>query len=171
MVAFAYRMPAFVAPGEINRAHPFWVEANKAMPSNPPTLTGQAVLVDRASGGVRPFGAGDTAATVMWGITVRAYPTQSSIPVGAYGAQPLGGAALPTVQVFDVLRQGYIGVAVNGAPAKGDPVFIWIAATAAPHTQGGFEAVAGGANTVQIAGASYAGGPDANGLCELIMGP
>jgi hypothetical protein len=171
MVAFAYRMPAFVAPGEVNRAHPFWEEAAKGMPSNPPTLTGQPVVVDRASGGMRPLGAGDTAVTTIWGVTTRAYPTQPTAAFGAYGSQPLGGAALPSVQVFDVLRQGYIGIAVNGSPAKGDPVFIWIAASAAPHVQGGFEAVAGGANTIQIAGLTFNGPPDANGLCELIIGP
>jgi hypothetical protein len=56
-----------------------------------------------------------------------------------------------------------------GTPAKGAPVFIWVAAASGNHVVGGWEAVASGANTIQLDAKSYFNGPpDANGITELV---
>jgi hypothetical protein len=68
----------------------------------------------------------------------------------------------------DVCRQGYIGVTVNGATRKGGTVYVWSAATAAPHVQGGFEAATPGANGFALpASCTFQGAADANGNVEL----
>jgi hypothetical protein len=167
MVAFAYRMPVAVAPGEVNRAHPATIEPVSVDQALPPTAYGQAVMIDSTSQGARPVQAGDSTATDVYGFTVRPYPFQTPA-AGAYGAQPLGAAAAQTIQAMDVLRAGYIIVPVNGAPRKGGAVFVWVAASAAPHVQGGCEAAATAGSTIQLpVKSTFNGVPDATGLVEI----
>jgi len=168
VVAFPYRMPVAVAPGEVNRAHPFNIEPCSIDQALPPTAFGQALVIDRTTQGVRPVQAGDTALTDVYGFSVRPYPYQSS-SAGSYGAAPLGGGVPPVVQAMDVLRSGYIIVPVVGSPRKGDPVYIWVAASGGGHIQGGAEAAATAGSTIQLASTktTFNGVPDSTGLVEI----
>jgi hypothetical protein len=73
--------------------------------------------------------------------------------------------------VFDVLRNGLIMVQVNSgaaAPVKGGRVFVWCAADAAGHLEGGYETVFSAGNTVQLDPRYiFNGGMDANFVAEL----
>lgn len=174
-VAYLYRMGAGF-PGDVNREHPFSVEPDLISAARPPTAYGQFVTIDTvaADNSVRPFAAGDTALTDAWGVTVRPFPTQS-LPVASPGAPAsLGAGTPPTTGVTDTLRWGYIFVQLNvitAAPKKGDPVFIWCAATAGAHVQGGVEVAASGGNTAALSNARYMfnGPPDANGVAEIYI--
>lgn len=163
-IAITFRMGAGFA-GDVNRSHPTNIEPALIDPNSPPTAYGQAVVGDVASQGVRPLQVGD-AGTTIYGVTVRPYPTQQTI--GGMAAA-LGSAVAPATGVTDVLKNGYILVPVVGTPTKFAPVFVWIAAPNGAHVTGGFEAVASGANTALLAGATWNGGPDATGIAELIL--
>jgi hypothetical protein len=169
--SFAYRMGAGFA-GDVGRFHPFTVEPCRISATAPPLLYGAAVTFDAATMSVRQLAAGDTALTSIYGITVRPYPGQSAIPPSTpYGRTVLGTPGTPgTDGAIDILRMGYIMVPVVGNCRKGDPVFVWIAASGGGHTQGGFEAAAGGAGqTIALAGATttFNSVPDAFGIAEL----
>ena len=171
MVAIRYRMQAGF-PGDPNRAHPFSIEPCLVDATNPPTQFGQAVVINRAANSVRAILAGDVALTHIWGVTVRPYPFQQFSATN-YGAAAFGQATPPSNGSIDVLRWGYImGLLNTGAlqPAKGDPVFIWCAATAGNHIQGGYETAASAGNTMALDPNSYEfNGPgDALGNIEII---
>lgn len=167
MVAFPYRMGAGF-PGDVNRTHPASILPNLVDATTPPTAYGQGVVVDAASGGVRPIGAGDGALTEIFGVTVRPYPFQQSAATN-YGAIGFGSDTPSTAQPIDVLRAGYITVSVVGSPVKGGAVFIWYAASAGAHIQGGFEASATGGSTIALDTSKYFfnNSPDADGNVEL----
>lgn len=167
--AIAFRMGAGF-PGDVNRGHPASIQPCAIDLANPPTAYGQPVVVDAGTESVRPLGAGDTALTEIWGVTVRPYPIQQASSSNQYGAVPYGGAGVPTQQPIDVLRGGYIMVPVVGAPNKGGAVFIWVAASGGGHVQGGFEVQATGGSTCTLSNAYQFNSPaDANGICELIL--
>lgn len=156
---FPFRMPATFI-GDVTRMTPAAIiEPCASDTTAPPTFLGQAVVVDATSGGVRPITPADTPASgaVVYGVTVRGFPMQPPNASGYFGALGFGKVApwlLPGQPpgALDVLRQGYIGVQVNGTPRKGGRVWVWVAADdpANNHYQGGFEAAASGANTVQL---------------------
>lgn len=167
-VAFGFRMGAG-NPGDVNRTHPAGIEAALQNATNPSTTFGGAVVVDTTTQTVRRTIAGDTALTTIYGISVRPYPTQSS-GGNAYGAESLGAAVPPATGVIDVLRSGYIMTQLpTGAAAakKGGSVFVWIAANSGAHVQGGFEVAANGANTIQLANATFNGSQDSSGVVEV----
>jgi hypothetical protein len=169
-IAYNYRMGAGFA-GEINRAHPVSVEPCAPSAATPPTAFGQPVVVDPASQGVRPLVATDTALTDVYGVTARPFPFQVASATN-YGATPIGAAVVPpTSQPVDVVRSGYVMVPVVGNTVKGGAVNIWIAASAAPHVQGGFEAVVTAGSTITLTNSktTFNGAPDANGIVELIF--
>lgn len=166
-VAFTYRMGAGF-PGDINRTHPAEVEA-AVVASVPPTAYGQPVLIENASQGIRPFQAGDVAVIMPWGFTVRPFPTQQQS--GGMTAS-LGAATPPTSGVMDVMRQGLMMTQLNdiaATPKKGDPVFVWCAATAGVHKQGGIEVIASGGNTAALDPNKFQfnGTPDSAGVVEI----
>lgn len=168
-VAFQYRMGAGFA-GDVNRGHPASIQPCLIDAAAPPTLSGQAVVVDPTTQGVRPLVAGDSALTGIWGVTVRAYPFQQALTGGGrVGAIGFGVAAPNSQQPIDVLTAGYIMVNVVGATLKGAPVFIWIAASSGAHVQGGFEQAATGGSTISLDTARYFWNspPDASGIAEL----
>lgn len=167
--AFTFRMGAGFA-GDINRGHPASIQACLIDPNSPPTLYGQAVVVDAGTQGVRPIGAGDGALTEIWGVTVRPYPIQQATTANNYGEIPYGAGAPPSLQPVDVLRGGYVFVPVVGNPVKGGAVYIWYAASGGGHTQGGFEAGATGGSTIALNAADYYWNspPDSTGVAELI---
>lgn len=168
-----YRMSAGF-PGDINRAHPFSVEADLICAATPPTLYGQPVLIDATTQGVRPMVAGDQGLTTVRGFTVRPYPLQQQT-ASLQGAQANFGAATPPATgVIDVLTAGYIMVVIptGQSPIKGGPVFIWTAASAGPHVQGAIEGITGGGNTAALDTYRYTfnGSPDAAGNVEIKIG-
>ena len=165
--AIQYRMGAGFA-GDVNRTHPFSVEACLVDPTNPPTFYGQAVVPVAASNGVRMIGAGDGALTDIYGVTVRPFPFQASTG-GAYGAASIGSATPPTNQPIEILRAGYIMVPIVGVPTKGLPVYVWYAAAAGAHLQGGFEIANTPGSTFLITApkTTFQGGADSSGIGEL----
>lgn len=169
--AIQFRMPAGFA-GDVNRTHPAWIEPASLDPTNPPTFTGQACVIDATSHLLRTVLAADTALTDIYGFLVRSFPTQQKSSTN-FGAATIGNSGAPGIGKADVLRSGYIMVALNNfaaAPsAKGGRVWIWIAASITNHVQGGVEAGATGGSTIELdIKASFNGAPDANGNVEVI---
>jgi hypothetical protein len=169
-VAFNYRMPGGFA-GDINRSHPASVEPVLWDVTSPPTFTGQAVVVDSGTHNVRACGVtDDSALTDIYGVAVRVFPIQQS--TGGMSAS-FGVSAPPANQPGDVLKSGYIMVPVSnaGVPVKGGAVFVWAKPNSGAHVQGGFETTATGGSTIALPLNSYSwnGGPDANGIAELIV--
>jgi hypothetical protein len=167
--SFSFRMGAGFA-GDVNRTHPASVEPVLNDATNPVLTAGLGCVINAAKNGVRQMAAGDTAVTRIYGIAVRAYPIQDPGTSAAYGAQAQGSQLLPSGQAIDVIRDGYINVPVVGTPGKGDPAFIWVAASGGGHTQGGFEAQASGGNTATLANVFFNGAPDSNGIAEVVIG-
>jgi len=166
--SFQFRMGAGF-PGDVNRTHPVTIEPCQIAAATPPTGYGQAVLLAAANAGVRPFAAGDAAVAAAFGITVRPYPFQQS-SASNFGSAAFGAATPPVVGAIDVLRSGYIMVKVPAGqvPVKGDPVYVWVGASAGLHVLAGFEATDAGADTTPaIAGAIFNGTPDADGNVEV----
>lgn len=168
-VAFGFRMGAGF-PGDVNRSHPASIEPCLIDSLAPPTQYGQAVLVDPTTQGVRPYVAGDQSNTVPsgYGVTVRPFPTQQA-SASNYGAAGFGSVTPPATGIMDVLRSGYIMavLAAGGTPVKGGAVYIWAAASAGAHVQGGFEAAYTAGSTTQLLNATFNGSPDASGNVEI----
>lgn len=165
--AIAFRMGAGF-PGDVNRGHPASIEPCLIDPNNPVTAYGQAVLTTAANA-VRPLSVGDGAVTEIWGVTARPYPIQQATTSNNYGAVGYGAGAPPLLQPIDILRGGYIMVAVVGNSLKGGVVYIWTAASGGGHVQGGFEAAnPGGSGIALNSNFQWNSPPDANGIAELI---
>ncbi len=169
-MAFQFRMGAGFF-GEVNRTHPFTVEPGLMDATYPVVAYGQAVMLT-ALGRVRSVLAADQgASTDVYGFAVRPFPFNDPGTSAPYGAQSLGGFTSPIPnQPIDVLRSGYMLTYVNGTPVKGNPVYVWAAATASPHYLGFLEAAATGGDTFEITGndkTTFNGPPDANGCGEI----
>jgi hypothetical protein len=165
-VAFPYRMGAGFS-GDVNRTHPFSVEACLNDPDNPVEFYGQAVVAVGANNSVRPVMAGDGALTGIYGISVRPYPFQQS--TGGMDAA-FGAAVPPLKQPIDILRSGYImAQTFDGATAtKGGTVYVWNSAAAGGHVPGGFEVADGVADTFPLGTPTGFNGPgDADGVTEI----
>jgi hypothetical protein len=170
-VAFTFRMGAGFT-GDVNRSHPASIEPALCDPTNPPPAYGTALLAVAGSQGVRGMLASDTAVTAIYGVGVRPYPqspnTQTTF--GSQSTQPFGTPPPTPNQPIDVLRSGYIMTKVSGsvAVAKGGAVFVWIAASAGSHVQGGFEASTTAGSTIALdSKTTWNGSADANGIAEL----
>jgi hypothetical protein len=99
---------------------------------------------------------------------MRPYPTGGS----NIGNDPLGISSVPRSGICDVMVRGYAGILLSGAAAakKGGTVYVWYAASAGAHVQGGFEAAATGGSTLALPDKYYFTGPaDANGNCEIAV--
>ena len=173
--AFKFRMGAGFL-GDVNRTHPASIEP--ALQSNSPaTAYGQPVVIAAdGTNGVRPLAAGDAALVAIFGITVRPFPIQAATaPNNFGGTQAAGGAVVQggapaSKGAIDVLKSGYIigQLSGGGVPAKGGAVFVWVAASAGAHVQGGFEIAATGGSTIALDNRTYFNGPaDANGNVEI----
>lgn len=165
MTAFVYRMPAGI-PGALSRTgNAYVVEPGVLLAGSAPSAYGLPVAVDAATGRFRAIAAGDSAASV-YGFLVRPFPTQGGDGINT----GLGVSAAPTSGQCDVLKLGYMSVAVkNGTPSKGSAVYVRVAANAAlPNTAvGDIEAVADAANTVEVANAYFTGAADSSGNAEI----
>lgn len=167
-VAFNYRMPGGFA-GDVNRSHPASVEACLPDVTNPPTFAGQAVVLDATSHNARFVGVvDDHALTDIYGVAVRSFPTQQA---SGGMSSSFGNAVINPSQPIDVIKSGYIMVPVFGVPVKGGQVHVWALPAAGGHVPGGFEAAATAVSTIDLPINSYTfnGGPDANGVCEVII--
>ena len=171
-VAYGFRMGAGF-PGDVNRTHPANIEPCLQSATLPATLYGQAVLTDAANG-VRPFGAGDAAVTLAYGVTVRPFP-QQALTAGAFGAAALGAAVPPgSGNEIDVLRAGYIMAQLNpgqASPIKGQAVLVQTAVTGVTGgnllTQGNFMTAATVACATLDGRFTYNGPADPNGVVEI----
>lgn len=165
-VAYTYRMGAGF-PGDVNRAHPFSIEPTLMSSAAPVAEYGLAVVIDPANNRVRAVAPGDTGITSIYGVAVRPFPTQQMTggPNSALEAAPVN-----TAQPLDVMRWGYVMVKVtNGTPRKGDPAFVWVAATSGANIQGSFRTSASSGNTAALANAYFNGPADASGVAELVV--
>lgn len=167
-VAITYRMGAGY-PGDINRAHHFSVVPRLQDSANPIRLYGDPAMYSATANTIRCFNAGDTAVTKIKGVLVR--PANISQTTGGMSAS-FGVGAPPTGSVaLDLLEDGHIIVKCNNfgaSPCKmGDPVYVWCAASAGNHVQGGFENANSAGNTAAIANAEWVSPPDSNGYAEL----
>lgn len=162
MVAIPFQMSHGFA-GDITR-HLFSVEPVAQLQTNPVPYPGLAVVIDQATGMARPPAAADTA---IYGVAVRSFPGQEWSATN-YGASPFGPVMLAPSQPLDVMRMGYMLVAVVGNPRKGDPVFVWVAASGGGHVNGGFEAAETVGSTIQLDSKTMWSTPaDGNGLAEI----
>jgi hypothetical protein len=149
-MVLTFRMPG-LQPGGVTRTHPQWIEPCKVAPGNL-LLPGQAVRVSDAGDSVQAFAAADSAATSIYGVVVRAYPTQPFV----LNSDMSQIAAPPVV---DILREGYIGVRCAGVPKKFGEAFV-------VGADGTFSAVSG---IGPLSNAQFNGTPDSNGLAELVV--
>ncbi|HDV6327453.1 TPA: hypothetical protein RJR39_003546 [Burkholderia cenocepacia] len=161
--AYTFRMPAGFA-GDLQRAEVATIEPQQIDSAAPPTVFGVAVKL--VNGKIQPINnAADTAALV-YGVNLRPYPIQGN------GTDPLGTSTPPTSGVTDVLKRGYVNVALGGTTAatKGGTVYLRVAAAAAGKPLGGFEAAADGTNTVAMPASWYFTGPgDTYGITEIAV--
>lgn len=157
MVAFLYRMPAGI-PGDVTRPSQSTIEPAIIDATTPPTSYG--IPVKLVSGKVQPL-AGGEAATAIYGLLARPYPTNA-------GTDPLGTSTPPVAGPCDILRRGYMSVQLRaGTAAKGGTVYVRVAAAASGKPIGGIEAAADSTNTVVLAAASFMGAADASGVTEI----
>lgn len=124
--AFAFRMNTGF-PGTVNRTHPASIEPCLIDPNATIAAYGMGVIVDSATQGVRTLVAGDGAVTNLYGIAARPYPVQAA-SASSYGATTFGSGAPPPSQPLDVLKGGYILVALNNFAVnnsvKNGPVYV-----------------------------------------------
>lgn len=180
--AFTFRMGAGFA-GECNRSHPFTIEPAQNDPTSPVLAYGLACMQNSGNSvnDIRSVATGDSAATSIFGILVRPYPItpQSGTNFGALG---FGATVAPsTLLTCEVLKSGYIVVAVSGFVAgstvfyKGSAVEVWYAASSGAHVQGGFEFGHTGGSSFPLDASGnriyWNGPPDANGVAELVFNP
>ncbi|MDN7558801.1 structural cement protein Gp24 [Burkholderia orbicola] len=161
--AYTFRMPAGFA-GDLQRAEVATIEPQQIDSAAPPTVFGVAVKL--VNGKIQPINnAADTAALV-YGVNLRPYPIQGN------GTDPLGTSTPPTSGMTDVLKRGYVNIALGGTTAatKGGTVYVRVAAAAAGKPLGGFEAAADGTNTVAMPASWYFTGPgDTYGITEIAV--
>ena len=159
MTAYTTRMPAGFA-GRVSRSDSKTIEQQIPDGSTPPTVYGTAVKM--VSGKLKPMGSGD-AASLIYGLLVNPYPMQST-------TNTAGAATPPTTGVLDVMRRGYMTVALKlGTAAKAGQVYI-------VTTAGGTVVIgdvvtasspAGGGTAVALANGFFMGAADSNGVVEI----
>lgn len=172
-VAFPFRMGAGFL-GDVTRvgAPSPTIEPSLQDATNPPNFYGCPVVINAAGTGVRQLLAADTALTAIYGIVVRPFPINQAAATN-FGAAAIGGFVVPVIGAVDVLKSGYcLGyLSGTGTPVKGGAVFVWVAASAGSHVQGGFETTATGGSTIPLSTANpniYFNGPgDSSGNVEI----
>jgi len=155
--SFLYRMPAGI-PGAISRgAGQATVEPQILNASLPFTAYGKFGKI--AAEKFVPIASGD-AATDVYGLMVRPFPTTSS-------QDGLGTSTPPTSGVGDCLRRGYMSVLLNkGTAAKNTGVYVRVTAAGA-DVVGQIETAADSGKCVLVAGCVFTGPADANGIVEI----
>lgn len=127
--------------------------------TNPVPFFGLAVMAT-TSNTVRTPLSTDTTANDIFGIGVAPFPFQTSTATN-YGAQNLSALTAAPAGVIDVNKSGPQTVYCNSATAPnatlGGTAYVWVAATASTHVQGGFE-IAPAATVASVAGANTGNG-------------
>lgn len=166
MTAITLRMNAGV-PGAVTRSYPGQVISQEVInPSTPPTYYGQPVKM--VSGQVQPLASAD-AASAIYGITVRPYPTQDNS-----GTSPAyGGGQPPASGIIDVMRVGFIAVSLGyGTAARGGQVNVRTTVVTGPpnYAIGDIEDASYGSGTVTPANWFFTGAADAAANVEISLG-
>jgi hypothetical protein len=167
-------MPSGI-PGNVSRVESAIITAELVLTTNPPTRYGDPVVLDSATGKVRPFGAGDVS-TAFYGNIMRPYPTQGAAtgwPNQATETAGVPGTPYPG-GICNILKAGYISVVINGTAlaVKGAPVWVRIAGGTVSQPVGGIEAVVDpvtAANTIKLPTAYFMGPQDASGNSEIYV--
>ena len=155
--AILYRMPAGIA-GDVTRPSNSTIEPGVYDAAKPFPAYGMAGKIVNEK--FVPLETGD-AATAVYGLLVRPYPTSSS-------QDGLGAATPPVAGVNDVMRRGYMTVILrSGTSAKGGQVYIRIGASTGDKPLGGFEAAEDGTDTIPLTNATFMGAADASGNVEI----
>lgn len=155
--AILYRMPSGI-PGDVSRREQATIES-APFDSNA-AFSAYGLFGKIASGKVQPIGAGD-AATAVYGLLVRPYPTNSA-------QEPVGTATPPTTGHGNVLRRGYATVVCNsGTPALNSQVYVRVANPSGAKVIGGIEAASDTTNTIAIANCTFMNAGDASGNVEI----
>lgn len=155
--AIMYRMPAGI-PGDVTRPSNSTIEPGVYDAAK--SFDGFGVPGKIVAEKFVPLEAGD-AATVIYGLLARPYPTTSS-------QDPLGKSTPAKTGVNDILRRGYMTVLLRaGTSAKGGAVYIRVGSPVTGKPIGGIEAAADGANTIVLADATFMGAADASGNVEI----
>lgn len=167
-IAFQFRMGAGF-PGDVNRGMgQANVEPTLLDPTTPFTVYGVPGVINPANNGFRPLSAGDQALADVYGVLARPFPYQQRT---GGDSSAFGGGIPPLSGIGDAVRSGYVMVQLNGGAAvvKGGQVFIWTAASAGQHVQGGFEGAAVGGSGIALPLGKYQfnGPADANGIVEI----
>ncbi|QHI29019.1 hypothetical protein AhaeINNSZ174_05825 [Acinetobacter haemolyticus] len=155
--AFLYRMPSGI-PGDVSRKSQSTIESHPVGAQF--AAFGLFGKISTANGKFVPLEAADTA-DVIYGLFVRAYPTQS--------AQNELGKAVPQPNgIQDVLRRGYMTVKCNaGTAKKAGTVYVRVSAGTEAKPVGGIEAAADGANSIELENAFFMHDADAQGNVEI----
>lgn len=155
--AFLYRMPSGIS-GDVSRKSQSTIESHPVGAQF--AAFGLFGKIDGTTGKFVPLAAADTA-EVIYGLFVRAYPTQS--------AQNELGKAVPQPNgIQDVLRRGYMTVKCNAGNAKkAGTVYVRVTAGTEAKPIGGIEAAADGANSIELPNAFFMHDADAQGNVEL----
>ena len=150
-----YRMPSGI-PGDVSRKSHSTIEAHIVKTA----IAAFGVFGKLTANGFAPLVASDTASSV-YGLLVRSYPTQS--------ATNGMGAVIPQENIMhDVLVRGYMTVRCNvGTAKKAGKVFVRVGAGTDLKPVGGIEAVADGANTIELKNARFMHEADAQGNVEI----
>lgn len=155
--AFLYRMPSGI-PGDVSRKSQSTIESHPVGAQF--AAFGLFGKIDGTTGKFVPLAAADTAA-VIYGLFVRAYPTQSA-------QNELGKAVPQPSGIQDVLRRGYMTVKCNAGNAKkGGTVYVRVTAGTEAKPVGGIEAAADGANSITLPSAFFMHDADAKGNVEI----
>lgn len=155
MVAYTTRLPVGF-PGRVSRSDSLTIQQEIIDSGTPPTVYGGAVKL--VSGKLRPIASGD-AATVVTGLLVCAYPTQSA-------TNTFGATTPPTSGVADVLKRGYMTITLaRGTAAKDGALYVRITA-ATGKAVGDFEVAADSGNCVAL-NAKFMGPSDSTGVTEV----
>lgn len=151
--AILYRMPSGI-PGDVSRKSHSTIEAHLAKGN----FGAFGIFGKLTADGFGPLAAADTD---VYGLIVRSYPTQSAL-------NGLGAAVPQTGIMHDVLRRGYMTVRCNaGTAKKAGSVFVRVDAGTDLKPIGGIEAIADGANTIELKNAMFMHEADAQGNVEI----
>ncbi|WP_298165101.1 hypothetical protein [Novosphingobium sp.] len=163
MTAITTRMNVAI-PGAVSRSFPGQVISQEIIDTaNPPTAYGQPVKL--VNGKVRTLASGD-AAGVIYGYTVRPYPTQDAS--GATSA--LGGGTPPSSGLIDIMKVGFLGATLaNGTAARGAQAYVRTTVNGGLAI-GGIEDNTTSSGQVDPALLTFTGPADAAGNVELAIG-
>lgn len=151
--AFLYRMPSGIA-GDVSRKSHSTIEAHILKGK----LGAFGIFCKMTEKGLVPLEAADDQ---VYGLIVRSYPTQSAVN----GM----GAAVPQENIMqDVLVRGYMTVKCSvGTAKKAGKVYVRVDSGTELKPVGGIEAVADGANTIELKNAVFMHEADAQGNVEI----